>query len=54
MDDRPVSFPSQFPQKSSHLPLSDADLLGRLLLRDQLLLGFFQGHQPVAVGLGHQ
>src|ERR1017187_5088296 len=54
MDYRLVSFPPQLPQESPHLPLGDADLLGSLLLRDQFLLGLLQGHQPVALGLGHQ
>ena len=54
MDYRPVPFPPQLAQESPHLPLRDADLLGRLLLRDQFLLGLLQGHQPVSLGLGHQ
>jgi hypothetical protein len=52
--DRLLYFPPQLPQEPAHLPLGDADLLGSLLLRDQLLLGFLQGHQPVSLGLGHQ
>jgi hypothetical protein len=35
MDDHSVSFLPQFAQESPHLPLRDADFLGRLLLRDQ-------------------
>jgi len=54
MNDRPVSFLPQLAQQSPHLPFGDADLLGGLLLRDQLLLGPLQGIQPVSLGLVHQ
>jgi hypothetical protein len=49
-----VPFPPQLAQQSPHLPFGNADLLGRLLLRNQFLLGLFQGHQPVSFGLRHQ
>src|SRR6266581_4764004 len=52
MDYRLVSFAPQFLQKPAHLPLGDAELLASLLLRDQFLLGFLQGHQPVSLGFG--
>jgi hypothetical protein len=54
MDYRLVSFAPQFLHKPAHLPLGNADLLGSLFLRDQFLLGFLQGHQPVSLALGHQ
>jgi len=54
MDYRLVPFPPQLAQEPPDLPLRDADLLGRLLLSDQFLLGLLQGHQPVSLGLGHQ
>ena len=60
LDSRPRSswittwspFPPQLPQESPPLPL--CDVLGRLLPRDQFLLGLLQGHQKVSLGLGHQ
>jgi hypothetical protein len=43
MDDRPISLLPQFVQEPPHVPLCDADFLGRPLPRNR----FFQGHQPV-------
>src|SRR6202162_2617202 len=43
----------QAPQHASRLPLADTDFGGRLLLRDQFLLGFLQRDQPVALPLRH-
>jgi hypothetical protein len=54
MNDRFVPSIFQAPQHTPYLPLAYADLGCRLLLRDQLLLGFIQRHQPVALFLRHQ
>ena len=54
MDDGAISLASQLAKQAPHLPFRDADLFGRLLLRDQFLFGLFQGHQPVSFGLAHQ
>ena len=54
MDDRPVSFVPQFAQEPSHLPVRNADLLGRLSLGNQFLLSPLQGIQPISFGLLHQ
>src|SRR5918993_2771721 len=54
MHDRFVPVLLQRLQHSPHLALGDADLLGRLFLSNQSLLGLFQAHQPVSFGLGHQ
>ena len=49
-----IPAPFQLPQQSPHVPLGDTQFLSGLLLRDQFLLGLFQGHQPVPLGLRHQ
>jgi hypothetical protein len=49
-----VSAPLQFPQQPSHVPFCYPQLFGCLLLGDQLLLRFLQGHQAVPFGLRHQ
>ena len=41
-------------QQPLHLPDAQPQFLGGLALRNQLLLGFLQRHQPVSIGLGHQ
>jgi hypothetical protein len=37
-----------------HMPHAASQLCGSLALRNQLLLGFSQRHQPVTIGLAHQ
>jgi hypothetical protein len=41
-------------QQASYLPLRAPQILGGLSLRDQLLLGLLQRHQPISFGLRHQ
>jgi hypothetical protein len=53
MEDHPISLLPQFVQEPPHVPLCDADILDRLLPRNQSFLGLFQGHQPVSIPLGH-
>ena len=54
MDYGPVALAAELRQQPPHLPFAEADLLGGLLLGDQLLVGFVQRHQPVALSLCHQ
>jgi hypothetical protein len=42
-----IAPPFQRSQQTPHVPFSDSQFLGGLLLRDQFLLGLFQGHQAV-------
>ena len=41
-------------QQPLHLPNAQPQFLGRFALRNQLLFGFLQRHQPVTIGLRHQ
>jgi hypothetical protein len=54
MDYGLVAFAAELGQQSPALPFAEADLLGGLLLGDQLFVGFLQRHQPVALSLCHQ
>jgi hypothetical protein len=42
MDYGPISFLSQLPQESPHLPLRNADLLGRCFCVINFFLAFFK------------
>jgi hypothetical protein len=53
MDNCPVAGLPQFGQQSSDLPFGYLQLLGSLLLRNQLLLCFLQHHQSIAIALVH-
>jgi hypothetical protein len=54
MQERCVALPFQSLQQAPHMPFALANLLGRLPLGDQPLLGFLQCDQPVAVLLRHE
>ena len=54
MDDGLVALAAELGQQPPQLPFAEAALLGGLLLSDQLLVGFLQRHQAVALSLCHQ
>jgi hypothetical protein len=48
-----IASPLQRSQQTPHVPFGDSQFLGCLPLGNQFLLGLFQGHQPVSLGLSH-
>jgi len=53
MDYGLAALAAELRQQPPELPFAEADLLGGLLLGDQLFVGFVQRHQPLALSLCH-